>query len=323
MSKDTTGSSVGINRRKFLAGASLAGVTGLSGCIGTFAGAAKEVRIAGSSTVFPITSVISSSFSEDRNDTTVSISMTGTGGGFSNFFCPNMTDINNASREIADADIEQCAENNVEPIEFTVATDALTVVVHPEADWIDCVTVEELRELWMEGGAQRWSDVRDEWPDEEIEFFGSATTSGTHEYFVEAIIGEDEAHRTDYRGTERDRSIVQGVQGSEFSIGYFGFAYYDENPDQIKALGIDNGDGCVKPSLEAAMDGEYTPLSRNLYIYVAKESLKRPEVQDFVRYYLERSSTDLVNDVGYVPVTEEVRDDNLEKLENAIDEVTA
>ncbi|WP_049954355.1 PstS family phosphate ABC transporter substrate-binding protein [Halostagnicola larsenii] len=323
MSKDTTGPSVGINRRKFLAGASLAGVTGLSGCIGTFAGAAKEVRIAGSSTVFPITSVISSSFSEDRNDVTVSISMTGTGGGFSNFFCPNMTDINNASREIADADIEQCAENSVEPVEFTIATDALTVVTHPEADWVDCVTVEELRELWREGGAQRWSDVRDEWPDEEIEFFGSATTSGTHEYFVEAIIGEEETHRTDYRGTERDRSIVQGVRGSQYSIGYFGFAYYDENPDQIKALGIDDGDGCVEPSLEAAMDGEYTPLSRNLYIYVAKESLERPEVQDFVRYYLERSSTDLVNEVGYVPVTEDVRDENLEKLDRNIEEVTA
>ncbi|MFC4438429.1 MULTISPECIES: PstS family phosphate ABC transporter substrate-binding protein [Natrialbaceae] len=323
MSKDTTGPpSFELGRRHFLAGTAITGVTGLSGCVASVSNRAKEVNIAGSSTVFPITEVVSSTFSKDREDVTVSISQTGTGGGFSNFFCPGMTDINNASREIADPEVEQCGDNEVTPIEFTVATDALTVVVSPEADWIDCLTIEELRELWRADGAERWSDVRDEWPDEEIEFFGADTTSGTYDYFVEAVLGEDATHRTDYHATERDRTIVQGVQGNEFAVGYFGFAYYDENPEEIKALGIDDGNGCVEPSLETAKKEEYTPLSRPLFIYVAKQSLARPEVRDFVRFYLEQSSTDLVNEVGYVPVTEEVRDENLERFEDAIEEVT-
>ncbi|WP_049920888.1 phosphate ABC transporter substrate-binding protein PstS family protein [Halopiger djelfimassiliensis] len=322
MSKDTTGPSFGLGRRDFLAGTGVAAATGLAGCVGTIAGRAREVNVAGSSTVFPITEVIASAFSEERTDVTVSISQTGTGGGFSNFFCPGMTDINNASREIADVEQEQCGGNGIEPIEFTVATDALTVVVNPDADWIDCVTVEELQELWRDGGADRWSDVRDEWPDEPIEFFGADTTSGTFDYFSEAVLGEDGSHRTDYHATERDRTIVQGVQGNEYAIGYFGFAYYDENPNQIKALGIDDGDGCVEPSIETAKEGEYTPLSRPLFIYVARESLERAEVRDFVRFYLEQAATDIVNEVGYVPVTEDVRDENLERLETAISEVT-
>ena len=327
MPKDITGwSSSDVGRRRFLAGTAAAAATGTAGCVGTFAGRAREVNIAGSSTVFPITEVVASEFSKKHDDVTVSVSQTGTGGGFSNFFCPGMTDINNASREIADVEVEQCGENGITPIEFTVATDALTVVVSPNADWIECVTVEELRELWREGGAERWSDVRDEWPDEEIEFFGADTTSGTFDYFSEAIL-EDENHRTDYHATERDRTIVQGVQGNEFAIGYFGFAYYDENPDQIKALKIDDGDGCVEPSIESAKKdnsepGAYTPLSRPLFIYAAKQALERPEVRDFVRFYLEQSSTDLVNEVGYVPVSEDVRDENLEKFERVVAEVT-
>ena len=322
MSKDTTGSpSFGIGRRTFLAGSVGAALTGLSGCVGTIAGGAKEVNVAGSSTVFPITEVVASRFSEDREDVTVSISQTGTGGGFSNFFCPGMTDINNASREIADVEVEQCGDNGITPIEFTVATDALTVVANPNADWLDSLTVEELRELWRDGGAERWSDVRDEFPDEEIEFFGADTTSGTFDYFVEAIL-EDEDHRTDYHATERDRSIVQGVQGNEYAIGYFGFAYYHENPDQIKAVPVADGGEPVEPSLETARAGEYTPLSRPLFIYVAEDALEREEVRDFVEFYLEESATDLITEVGYVPVSEDVRADMLEKFEEAVEGVT-
>ncbi|SFC63029.1 phosphate ABC transporter substrate-binding protein, PhoT family [Halobiforma haloterrestris] len=322
MSKDSTGEpSSGLGRRSFLAGSAAVASTGLAGCAGTLADRAREVNVAGSSTVFPITEVVASEFSKERDDVTVSISQTGTGGGFSNFFCPGMTDINNASRGIADVEREQCGENGIDPIEFTVATDALTVVVSPDLEEVDCLTVEELRELWREGGADRWSDVREEWPDEEIEFFGADTTSGTFDYFAETILEEDDTHRTDYHATERDRTIVQGIQGNRYAMGYFGFAYYDENPEQVKGLEIDDGDGCVGPSLETAREGEYTPLSRPLYIYAARESLERPEVRDFVRFYLERSSTDLINEVGYVPVSEEVRDENLEKFEEVVEEV--
>ncbi len=324
MSKDSTGPPPsGLNRRDFLAATGIAAAAGLSGCVGTVAQEGREVNIAGSSTVFPVTEAVASAFTQRRDDVTVSVSQTGTGGGFSNFFCPGMTDINNASREVADVELENCGENGITPIEFTVATDALTVVVNPEADWIDSLTVEQLREIWRVDGAERWSDIDDDWPDEEFELYGAATTSGTFDYFNEAIIGEEANHTNDYHATERDRTIVQGVQGSQYAIGYFGFAYYSENPDQIKAVAIDDGGGPVEPSIETAMEGEYTPLSRPLFVYVSDQALPEPEVQDFVRFYMEQAATDLVSEVGYVPITEDKRDENIERLEAEIDEVTS
>jgi phosphate transport system substrate-binding protein len=281
------------------------------------------VAIAGSSTVYPVTEAIAAAYTQQHPRVTVSISQTGTGGGFSNFFCPGMTHINNASREIEDVEREHCAENGINPIELQVAIDALTVVVHPEATWIDCLSVPELREIWRTGGAERWSDIRDDWPDEPFELYGADTTSGTFDYFREVIVGENANHRGDYHATERDRTIVQGVQGSRYAMGYFGFAYYSENPDQIKAVAIDGGDGCVDPSLETAMSGEYRPLARPLYIYVSQRALAEPEVRDFTRFYLERAATDLVSDVGYVPITEATRDTEQDRLEAAIDEVVA
>lgn len=311
-----------ISRRAFLGGAGVAVTTGLSGCVGSFGGDPTEVNIAGSSTVFPVAEAVAAEFSERRSDVTVSISQTGSGGGFSNFFCPGMTHLNNASRAIEESEVTHCGENGITPIEFTVATDALTVVVNPNADFIDCVTVEELREIWRADGAERWSDVRDDWPDEEFELYGADTTSGTFDYFNEAIVGEEANHRSDYYATERDRTIVQGVRGNEYAMGYFGFAYYSENPDSIKAVGIDDGEGCVEPSLDTAMEGEYTPLSRPLFTYVSDRALAEPEVRDFTRFFVERAATDVVSDVGYVPITEEERDENLERLDAAIEEVT-
>ncbi|QFU81120.1 PstS family phosphate ABC transporter substrate-binding protein [Natronorubrum aibiense] len=324
MSRDSTASlPTAVGRRDFLAAAGVALSGSLAGCSSILAAEGDQVNIAGSSTVFPVTEAIGSAFSEEHPTINVSISQTGTGGGFGNFFCAGRTDINNASREIADAEIEQCGENSITPIELTVATDALTVVVNPDADWIDCLTVDQLREIWSADGAERWSDINDDWPDEEFELYGAATTSGTFDYFNEAVLGEDVNHRSDYYATERDRTIVQGVRGSEAAMGYFGFSFYSENPDSIKAVSIDDGNGCVEPSIETAMSGEYTPLSRPLFIYVAKESLEKPAVRDFARFYMEQAATDLVSEVGYVPITEEKRDENLERLEEAIEEVTA
>ncbi|WP_049914991.1 PstS family phosphate ABC transporter substrate-binding protein [Natrialba taiwanensis] len=323
MSRDTTASlPTGLGRRDFLAAASVALSGGMAGCAGVFAEEGDQVNIAGSSTVFPVTEAIGSAFSEENPTVNLSLSKTGTGGGFGNFFCAGRTDINNASRPIADAETEQCGENDITPIEFQVATDALTVVVNPEADWVDCLTVDELHDIWRAGGAERWSDINEDWPDEEFELYGAATTSGTFDYFNEAVIGEEENHRSDYHATERDRTIVQGVQGSEYAIGYFGFSYYSENPNSIKALSIDDDGTCVEPSIETAMSGEYTPLSRPLFIYVAKESLADSAVRDFARFYMERAATDLVSEVGYVPITEDQRDENVAKLDEAIAEVT-
>lgn len=281
----------------------------------------RQVNIAGSSTVFPIAEAVASRYTEENPTVNISVSKTGSGGGFSNFFCPGMTDINNASRPIAEEEQEQCAENGVEPVEFVVGTDALTVVVNDEADWVDCMTVDELRQVWMAGGAEAWSDVRDDWPDEEFELFGPATVSGTFDYFRETVVGEEENHRNDYSATEKDRTIVRGVRENQYAMGYFGFAYYSENPDTVKALAIDDGTGCVEPSLETAKGGSYQPLSRPLFTYVSKESLADETVRDFVRFYLEQAATDLVSEVGYVPITEETLQENLNKLDDAVEDV--
>ncbi len=304
-----------------MAAAGAAGAAGLTGCARVMGGEDRQVNIAGSSTVFPIAEAVASDYTQQNPTVNVAISKTGSGGGFSNFFCPGMTDLNNASRPIAEEEQAQCADNGVEPIEFVVGTDALTVVVNPEADWVDCVTVDELRQIWMADGAQQWSDVRDDWPDEPFDLFGAATVSGTFDYFKETVIGEEGTHRNDYSATEKDRTIVRGVQGSKYAMGYFGFAYYSENPNSIKALAIDNGDGCVEPSLQNAKEGRYQPLSRPLFTYVAKESLTDPAVRDFVRFYLEKAATDLVSEVGYVPITEDQLQENLDKLDAAIAEV--
>lgn len=321
MSEDTPRRPSQLPRRRFLAAAGAAGAAGLTGCARVLGDTNRQVNIAGSSTVFPVAEAVAAKYTQQNPTVNISVSKTGSGGGFSNFFCPGMTDLNNASRSISEGEREQCAGNGVEPLEFVVGTDALTVVVNPAADWVDCVTIDELRQIWRADGATRWSDVRDDWPDEELELYGAASVSGTFDYFRETVIGEEANHRNDYSATEKDRTIVQGVRGNEYAMGYFGFAYYSENPDSIKALSIDNGDGCVEPSLETAMEGTYRPLSRPLFTYAAKESLSDPTVRDFVRFYLEQAATDLVSDVGYVPITEETLEENLTKLDAAIEDV--
>ncbi|QKY16119.1 PstS family phosphate ABC transporter substrate-binding protein [Halorubrum sp. CBA1229] len=318
----------GITRRKSLAALAGVGALGLAGCTqssgdgsdGGDDGLSGSINIAGSSTVFPLMSAIAEDFAAEHDQLSIDISSTGSGGGFSNYFCVGDTDFNNASREIQPAEEELCEENGVEYIELIAATDALTVVVNPEADWIDSLTIEELATIWEEDAVETWDEVRDEFPNEEIERFGAADTSGTYDYFIEAIL-EDRGHTSDYQATEQDNSIAQGVSGSEYAIGYFGFAYYFQNPDQLKALGIDDGDGPVEPSLETASSGEYTPLSRPLFTYPSIESLGKEHVAEFARYFVEQTTNeDLVaGDVGYVPATEETQEEQMELLEDAIE----
>jgi len=244
----------GITRRKSLSALAGAGALALAGCTQSTGGGSGDalsgsINIAGSSTVFPLMSAIGEDFAAEHDQVSVDISSTGSGGGFSNYFCVGDTDFNNASRPIQPAEEELCEENGVEYVELIAATDALTIVVNPEADWIDSLTVEELAQIWEEDPAQTWDEVRDEFPNEEIERFGAADTSGTYDYFIESIL-EERGHTSDYQATEQDNSIAQGVSGSsEYAIGYFGFAYYFQNPDQLKAaLGIDDGNGPVEPS---------------------------------------------------------------------------
>ena len=317
----------GITRRQSLAAIAGAGTLAVAGCTQSSGGDGSSddtlsgsINIAGSSTVFPLMSAIAEDFAAEQDQVSIDISSTGSGGGFSNFFCVGDTDFNNASRPIQPAEEELCEENGVEYVELIAATDALTVVVNPEADWIDSLTVEELAQIWESDPAQTWDEVRDEFPNEEIERYGAADTSGTYDYFIETIL-EDRGHTSDYQATEQDNSIAQGVSGSEFAIGYFGFAYYFQNPDQLKALGIDDGDGPVEPSLETASSGEYSPLSRPLFTYPSIESLGKEHVAEFARYFVEQTTNeDLVaGDVGYVPATEATQEEQMQKLEDAIE----
>ena len=322
------------SRRTFLSSVGAAGALGLAGCTrqtdggdgGDGDGISGTIDIAGSSTVFPLATAMAEQFEQEHADVDINLQSTGSGGGFANHFCPGNTDFNNASRPIQDEERTACEDNSVTPVELTVATDALTVIVNNEADWIDCLTVEQLQQIWSaETQPETWSDVNSDWPDEPLELFGPTDASGTYDYFIEAIIGEEgPGHRQDYSATEQDRTIIQGVQGSEYAMGYLGFAYYSQNTDTVTAVPIDNGDGCVEPSLETAKSGEYTPLSRPLFTYAAKEALAEEQVAEFARFWLENATnTEIVADeVGYVPLDDEQQEAQLSTLEEAIEAAT-
>jgi phosphate transport system substrate-binding protein len=258
-----------------------------------------EVVADGSSTVAPVAQAVAEEFSAVAGDVQVSIATSGTGGGFESF-CAGETDISNASRVIAEDEIAMCADAGVEYTELHVATDALTVVVNAANDWVECITVDDLQQIWMpESTVRRWSDINQAWPDEEINLYGPGTDSGTFDYFTEEINGEAGASRSDYTASEDDNVLVQGIAGDEHALGYFGYAYYAENQDTLKALAIDAGAGCVAPTPQTAVDGTYQPLARPLYIYVNNESLARPELYGFVYFWLTEGPA-LTNEIGYV-----------------------
>lgn len=328
MAEDPTDSRTeSVSRRSLLAaGTSALGIT-MAGCMsdenpneGSGGGNGEssgsgDIVITGSSTVYPVTLAMAEEYQRE-NDVNISVDSTGTGGGFENHFIPGNSDINGASRPISEEEQQAAAENDANPIEFQVASDALTVAVNNETDWVDCMSFEELAAIWEPEGAETWAEVNPDWPDEPFELYGPASTSGTFDWFTENVIGEAGSHRSDYEGTEEDNIIVQGIEGSEYALGYFGYAYYQENEDAITALEIDGGDGCTAPSLENAQEESY-PMARPLYVYAAEESLQDSTVADFMRYFIENSSSELVSEIGYVPANEEVVEENLSTLEDA------
>lgn len=251
-------------------------------------GASGSVAVDGSSTVFPMSNAAAELLSEESPDVQVSVGESGTGGGFEKF-CVGETDISNASRPIEEDETAVCEENGVEYTELLVATDALTLVVHPDLA-VDCLTTEQVVELWgPESEVNNWQDLDPSFPDEDIAFFGPGTDSGTYDYLANDVIGDDsEATRDDYEASENDNVLVQGVAGTEGATGYFGFSYYEQNADTLKALAIDDGNGCVEPSAETARAGEYTPLARPLFIYVNNASLAdNAAVKTYVDFYIE------------------------------------
>ncbi|PGF17037.1 phosphate ABC transporter substrate-binding protein [Natrinema sp. CBA1119] len=307
-----------ISRRKVLAATGAVGALSLAGCTeNTGNGDNERVIVTGSSTVFPISDTLAEAFMDENDGVNVTTDPTGTGGGFNNNFCPGDSDINGASRPIADEEVSDCNDDGVEPIEFQIGADAVTMAVHNDSP-VDCVTYDELAQIWSEDGAETWSDVNSDWPDEEIKRYGPPSTSGTFDWFRNNVIGDSGTHVSQYEKTEDDNKLVGGISSNENAIGYFGYAYYRENEDDLKALEIkESEDGeCTAPSLDAASEGTY-PMARPLFIYVSQESLDRDPVYNFVEFYIEQSSTDTITDIGYVPASDEQVEENLEKLESA------
>ena len=274
---------------------------------------AGTIEIDGSSTVFPITEAVAEEFNKVASNIHVNVGVSGSGGGFKRFTVGE-TDISDASRPIKESEVGAARENGISYFEFPVSVDGLSVMVSPENDFVDCLTVDQLKSLWEPGAAvEKWSDLDPSWPDRKIRLYGPGTDSGTFDYFTEEIVGEAQASRADYTASEDDNVLVRGISGDRNSLGYFGYAYYAENADKLKLIGIDDGNGCVKPSVTTIASGEYTPLSRPLLIYVAKSSLERPEVRAFVEYYMEHGRG-LAQEVGYVPLARQDYQANLAEL---------
>jgi phosphate transport system substrate-binding protein len=259
------------------------------------------VKIDGSSTVFPISEAVAEEFQKVHPGVRVTVGISGTGGGFKKF-CAGETDISDASRPIKPTEVEKCGGAGIEYVELPVAFDGIAVVVNPGNDFVDVMTVDELKRLWQpESTVRTWSDIRPEWPDREIHLYGPGTDSGTYDYFTKAIVGKEHASRPDFTASEDDNILVQGISGDPDALGYFGFAYYDENRSRLKIVPIDPGDGAVTPSSSTINDGSYKPLSRPIFIYVSTAATEKPEVKAFVDFYIEHA-TELVPEVGYVPL---------------------
>ena len=269
------------------------------------------IEIDGSSTVFPITEAVAEEFNKVAPKVRVNVGVSGSGGGFKRFTVGE-TDISDASRPIKESEAAIARENGIEFLEFLVGVDGLSVLVSPENDFVECLTVEQLHEIWKpESAVQKWNDLNPVWPDKRMNLYGPGTDSGTFDYFTEEVNGEAGLSRADYTASEDDNVLVQGIGGDRNALGYFGYAYYAENEDKLKLVAVDSGEGCVLPSVETIADGAYSPLSRPLFIYVSKTSLERPEVREFVRFYMEHGA-ELTAEVGYVPLSAQEYQDNLE-----------
>ena len=271
------------------------------------------IQLDGSSTVFPISEAVAEEFQKANPGTRVTVGISGTGGGFQKF-CRGETDISDASRPIRPTEIETCQKAGIEYIELPIAYDGLAVVVNPKNTWATSVTVAELKTLWSpdaQGNVLRWNQVRSSWPNREVRLFGAGVDSGTYDYFTEAVVGKEGASRGDFTSSEDDNVLVQGIGSDELALGFLPFAYVEQNHDKLKLVPVDdgkaeNGNGPLAPSAETVRNGTYQPLSRPLFIYVAKKAAERPEVQKFVDAYFGASA--LIREVGYVELTPQIYD---------------
>ncbi len=265
-----------------------------------------DIKIDGSSTVYPVTEAVAEEFRMVHPDVRVTVGVSGTGGGFKKFG-RGETDISDASRPIKEKEAMICEDNGISYVGLSVAYDGLAVIINPENDWVDHFTVEELNKIWhpdAQNNVKYWSQVREGWPEEELHLFGPGTASGTYDYFAEVICGKKIGTRGDYTASEDDHVLVQGVATDKYGLGFFGLAYYEANKEKLKLVGVDNGNGAVLPSMETVSNGTYNPLARPIFIYVNNSAKERKEVKEFVSFYLENAGG-LVSDVGYIPLTKE------------------
>jgi phosphate transport system substrate-binding protein len=280
----------------------------LTGCTGDGSVESRSIKIDGSSTVYPITKEIVEQYKTSERETAdITVDFSGTGGGFKKF-CAGQTQINDASRPISTAEMAACKQAKVAYIELPIAFDAIAVAVNPQNNWLDSITVDQLNKIWSpeaENKITRWNQIEADWPARPLNLFGPGEDSGTFDYFTEAVVGRAGASRTDYFRSEDDNILVQGIKQDPNALGYFGFAYYEARPNELKALAIDSGRGPLLPSRETVEAGQYQPLTRPLFIYVNSSAVqKNPALQEFVEFYLDRSP-EIVSSVGYIPLPEE------------------
>ncbi len=329
------------SRRHLLYGLGGVGLASLAGCItrGDDSGLRGEVRIDGSNTVLPHAAAVAEEFQWRNNRVQIPVRGSGPGAGFQRF-CQDETDFQNASRSIADDEIEICEDVGVEYISLEVALDGIAVFANPDNDWCDCLTVEELEAIWQSGSdVETWQDVREEWPDESIDLYGRDPASGTFDFFTEALTGEVGDIRSDYSASSDTNVIVRGVRGNRYGLGFGGAGYYYENEDDLKLIGVDDGDGCVTPTRETVESETYTPLTRPLFLYVNTGGLENAVSRRFARFYFEEIDGDATDAdfiesdetltwtqwaarrVGYYAIPPEAVEDNAAALEAAIAEV--
>jgi phosphate transport system substrate-binding protein len=278
---------------------------------------AQLIQIDGSSTVFPVSEAVAEEFQKSKKGKVkVTVGIAGTGGGFKKF-CRGETDISNASRPILKAEMETCKRSGIQYFELPVAYDALTVIVNPKNDWVKSLAVADLKKIWepgAQGKVSTWNQVRSDWPNNPLKLFGPGADSGTFDYFTEAVVGKAKSSRGDFTASEDDNVLVQGVANDRNALGYFGFAYYIENQNKLKAVPIDGGKGPIMPSAKTVEDGTYQPLSRPIFIYVSKKAYdSKPEVKEFVEYYL-KQGPQLIRQVKYVPLLQNAYSLNMEHL---------
>jgi phosphate transport system substrate-binding protein len=265
-----------------------------------------EIKIDGSSTVYPITEAVAEEFRAEQPKIKVTVGVSGTGGGFKKFSRGEI-DINDASRPIKAQEDSLCQANNIKYLQLKVAFDGLVIVVSKENDWVQHLTVAELKKMWEPEAQEKitkWNQIRPEWPAEEFHLYGPGVASGTYDYFTEVVVGKSGSSRGDFTASEDDNVLVQGVAGDKNGIAFFGLAYYEENKEKLKLVAVDNGKGAVIPSIETVKNGTYAPLARPVFIYVSDAAVKKNGVSEFVSFYLSQSAS-LVPDVGYIPLTPE------------------